>query len=86
MDDYIKRSDALELARTYFTPVLSEEAVPVKAIKIIPSAHVVEVKHGKWITLSPDKSSYFVCSVCEEISCCRGNYCPDCGARMDGET
>lgn len=47
MKDYIKRSDALELAREYYTPVLRESAVPVRAIKNIPSADVAEVVRCK---------------------------------------
>ena len=47
MADYIKRSDALELAREYYTPALREEAVPVRAIRNIPSADVVEVVRCK---------------------------------------
>lgn len=47
VEDYIKRSDVLELAREYYTPALREEAVPVRAIKNIPSADVVEVVRCK---------------------------------------
>ena len=57
----------------------------------IPAADVVEVKRGKWtfehdpIT---DPKGYFIRIVC---SCCGlktgqvSNYCPNCGAKMDGE-
>lgn len=24
----------------------------------------------------------FKCSNCNEVSCCQGNYCPDCGMKM----
>lgn len=41
-------------------------------------------KHGYWINLNDDGSAY-KCSVCGEVSCCTGTYCPDCGSRMDGE-
>ena len=88
-DDFIKRSDALDLAREYYTPALRESAVPVKAIKNIPSADVVEVKHGEWL---PNKYIYDAldCSICghfvydDDIP----NFCPNCGAdmRMDGGT
>ena len=37
---------------------------------------------GKWEMVGDNA---WKCSVCGEISCCRGNYCPDCGARMEGE-
>lgn len=47
VEDYIRRSDALELSREYYTPALREEAVPVRAIKNIPSADVAEVVRCK---------------------------------------
>lgn len=47
MTDYIKRSDALELARGYYSQGLKEEAVPVTAIRNIPSADV-----WKWIPVT----------------------------------
>ena len=47
MTDHIKRSDALALAREYYSQGLKEEAVPVKAIKNIPSAEVAKVVRCK---------------------------------------
>ena len=38
-------------------------------------------KEGEWLSVD-DGASYFKCSVCGEINCCRGKYCPDCGSRM----
>lgn len=35
-----------------------------------------------WIKLNDDQSCY-QCSNCKDISCCQGNYCPDCGAEME---
>lgn len=43
MSEYIRRSDALALAREYYSQGLKEEAVPIKAIKNIPSADVVDL-------------------------------------------
>ena len=99
MAEYIKRSDALELAREYYTPAMRESAVPVRAIKNIPSADVAEAKHGEWIeypeclrymnAYAPD---HVVCSVCEECfsffddSIDRFDFCPHCGADMRGGT
>ena len=52
-----------------------------------------ERKHGKWIDLYLQGDSRFMCSVCkwkEHVPTCMGKptvweYCPSCGARMDGE-
>lgn len=55
-----------------------------------PTADVVEVKHGTWIShyddLFPVESTQ-ECSICHEeesISLYNENYCPNCGAKMDG--
>ena len=40
------------------------------------------VKHGWWVKRGDNS---WECSVCHEISCCNGNYCVDCGARMDAQ-
>ena len=63
----------------------------------IPSADV-QVRHGKWVSKKMIKESYnygvpyeiFYCSVCSQMLSVNGlvgryNYCPYCGARMDGE-
>ena len=35
-----------------------------------------------WIKLNDDQSCY-QCSNCKNISCCQGNYCTDCGTKME---
>ena len=76
--------------------VLVEAVKLVKEeISKIPAADVAPVRHGKWA-----HSRYENCSEQFEIvkcSCCGheayamafyvrgGNYCPNCGARMDGD-
>ena len=46
------------------------------------------VKHGHWIFVG-DMVSYIKCSECGDDICWvnskRPKYCPNCGARMDGE-
>lgn len=49
-------------------------------IDVLPTADVVEVVHGEWI----DKGHYTYCSICNYENPHRYNYCPECGARMDG--
>ena len=58
----------------------------IDSISKLPAADVAPVRHGRWIY---DHWCEFKCSVCGEFSNSkpyRGkeNYCPNCGARMDG--
>ena len=62
------------------------------AIKNAPAADVVEVRHGEW--LHTDKAfswhSKDECSECHyhnahRIDLSYYNYCPNCGAKMDGK-
>ena len=63
------------------------------AIEQIPAADVVEVRHGEWIDTSKYINGLYNpqvnCSVCGHIfwhlSAQTYNYCPACGAKMDGE-
>ena len=63
-----------------------------RLIKNAPTVDAVEVVHGRWIeTLVPDgyvqKASRMrkQCSVCGWTNACRYHYCPNCGAKMDGD-
>ena len=58
------------------------------AIDNIPTADVVEVKHGEWIETGDRKLDVIYsgqkCSVCGYVYCGdKTNYCPCCGAKMD---
>lgn len=57
-----------------------------------PSADVVEVRHAEWELIEKEDFIYEIrkCSACgaerffeEDDKLC--NFCPDCGAKMDGE-
>lgn len=59
-----------------------------------PTADVVEVKHGKWKKSWCDNNlighEYEECSVCgcsmlDTNQFWNSNYCPNCGAKMDGK-
>ena len=57
-----------------------------------PAVDAVEVVHGHWIVLhfmtEPWQLSLhdkYVCSECKKITWSRHNYCPNCGAKMDGD-
>ena len=67
-----------------------------QSIEQTPTADVVEVRHGEWRPPLGDYGSGWNCGgVIKQIlgcSCCGHfyqngpyNYCPNCGAKMDGE-
>ena len=66
-------------------------------IDAMPTVDAVEVVHGRWISLTNCANAGVYCSVCyknvykEDYAWCnrknklRSNYCPNCGAKMDGD-
>lgn len=87
MTEYIERDVVLShkwKVRSYdpSDPDPVTEVVSVSSIMQIPAADVVEVRYGWWITRH--KWDYFVCSCCSHETNNATNYCPKCGAKMDG--
>lgn len=73
--DYMKRTDR------YFSVKFDIENFPI--------ADVVPVVHGRWISKNGHGYEWvFVCSNCDYVDGYpfneRPNYCPNCGAKMDG--
>ena len=60
----------------------------IVCIKNAPTVDAVEVVHGRWIEKYHDNplGGYYLghCSVCDEPDGRKKNYCPNCGAKMDG--
>ena len=97
MSDYIKREDAMEPLYEEWKAAESRsdddiaQIVKMDYITVsnVPSADVVEVRHGHW-KVYKDLGYRFVknyqCSECGDIiGDVNYNYCPNCGAKMDGE-
>ena len=64
-----------------------------KNIDAIPTADVAEVKHGEWEVTEYKEHFNVVCSNCKkdfyvykrgQYRILISNYCPNCGAKMDG--
>lgn len=95
MAEYIEREATLKLLRgasiakypsTFGVGILAA----VKEIVDIPAADVDPVVHGRWeegVEIQTDTSTLYdyTCSVCSIVTTRESPYCPNCGARMDGE-
>ena len=55
------------------------------AIDELPAADVAPVVHGRWLKNTRFKEKRRKCSECGFHSEFEFNYCPNCGAKMDGE-
>jgi len=90
MDDKLVRMNlllkALDQTVNDMSGYLWEELV--ENMKAIPAVDAVEIKRGRWI---PEALGDMRCSYCGEVyGVCGGllgdyNYCPNCGAKMNGE-
>ena len=97
MAEYIERDKIADKA-VYMHGFGPNKYVPLSVIEKAPAADVAPVVHGRWETDTDPEfiSKDFSCSVCEELLCDFDTtclvpgencyyYCPNCGARMDGE-
>ena len=86
MADYIKREDALQAQNKSMN--LGECR---KRLERIPAADVREAVHARWkVTVKFDDCYYADCPACRTTQVFYGNkeltnYCPNCGAMMDGK-
>ena len=67
-----------------------------RVLDTVPKVEAVPVVRGEWISLTDCANAGVYCSVChkkvwkEDYAWCnrknklRSNYCPNCGAKMDG--
>ena len=98
MTDYIKRTDALKIAEKYGLAngsVLGRHTgladCIARDISELPAADVAEVVHEKWLLDRWPSWPHRECSRCKimiprtkEVPDQYWQYCPNCGARMDG--
>ena len=87
MTEYIARESAIEAIMSD-PPDAHYQSWYAEKIKAIPAVDVAPVRHGRWI--EKDKYSFGIfydCSICGDRILDTGhswNYCPNCGAKMDG--
>ena len=93
MNDYISRTALLDWVHEFYP----EDKVFASAIINAPAADVASVVHGRW---EKEPSSYwrwtssgavavtrttYRCGLCGRGTVVKSNYCPNCGAKMDGD-
>ena len=64
-----------------------QAAKVLREVSDAPAADVAPVVHGRWIDKKGGFWEMATCSMCGEKYPCVGmvpNYCPNCGAKMDG--
>ena len=81
MAEYIEREAAIESLHVAWDSAIN-------ALRNAPSADFAPVVHGRWI--EQEKYTFgtmYDCSICDNRILDNGhswNYCPNCGAKMDG--
>lgn len=94
MADYIDREKLLaKIDEAFFEtdPDGKEQIGVLKCraiIREIPAADVAPVAHGRWVTHYRSGTTVaegYVSTCCDMWNDRRSDYCPSCGARMDGD-
>lgn len=85
MHEYIKRTDAIKEVNRGDLLVGDNAKWAREIIWRTPYTDVAEVEHAHWIMRHRYFSTVYTCSKCTAGVIQKTNYCPDCGARMDGE-
>ena len=93
MGEYIGRARTVEFfEKSKQVMWHKDDVVATISSDKIPAADVVEVRHGEYIDHIEigAMNNYLECSVCnwKTVFCALmrdSNYCPNCGAKMDGK-
>ena len=94
MTEYINREAALHEIERREVLMVGDQRISVDAMKSFiknrPTADVAPVVHGRWVHEHISEGyAWVMCSECEAVIHKilinkRLNYCPNCGAKMDG--
>ena len=92
MAEYIKREELMEfpIRRNHYDRkngnkhFINGIETVLEYAENLPAADVAPVRHGRWIDAREYCGDY-MCSNCEALyGTNKFNYCPNCGAKMDG--
>lgn len=80
--------DADELKRDFCTGCIENCPNECDEIRIINSQPTIEaepVRLGKWELIDEAEPRRYGCSRCKRLAWWETDYCPNCGAKMEGE-
>ena len=81
MDEYLKRETVVRAVMAAKWVDGSDGAMAMEIVASPAAADVVPVVHGHRVD---DGGFYARCSQCDGVLPLCANYCPNCGAKMDG--
>lgn len=85
--EYIERSEIFRLWKNI--PLTASVTSLSAAIHQTPAADVAPVRHGEWLLRHKGYGHYWECSACHtnpSIYVTKDTkFCPNCGAKMDGD-
>lgn len=86
MAEYISKEQVIEWFRPYGH---TDEGIPFSTLKTdvmgLPAADVAPVRIGRWIPFHSEVAGDIqYCSACEIGNAAKSDFCPHCGAIMDG--
>lgn len=90
MAEYIDREVCLSILRAKANMAVLMDAAPyfekaAQMLEKLPTADVAPVVHGRWVPFhSKAAGDIQYCSACEIGFDAKTDYCPHCGAKMDG--
>ena len=88
MADYISRNRAIFECERFFKGDKEAQEQCMSLLSILPSADVAPVRIGFWeiggVNPANNVIGNFKCSLCKGTSLEDSDYCPNCGAKMEG--
>ena len=85
MAEYVTKEQVIDWYRPYGQ---TDEPIPfetlVSDLRDMKTANVAQVRHGRWLFVDTDTEQFFLCNRCKKKEYWESNYCPNCGAKMDG--
>ena len=86
MAEYVTKEQVINWYRPYGQ---TDEPIPFETLasdlRDMKAADVATVRHGRWMCVDTDTEQFFLCNRCKKKEYWESDYCPNCGAKMDGE-